>query len=314
MPMTPYDASEFTVPSRGGSRGPFPLAHGSGVDLKARWWAVPRPRGMVVVAHGLGEHGGNYAHLAEAISPALEIDILAIDFRGHGRSSGRRGAVRRYEDLVEDLRAAIAWAMSRRPDVPLFLLGHSNGGQVVLRLALEGAAGVAGFIASNPSIRIAMPVPPGKLKIGRVLLSLAPWITLRTEAPSACMTCNPVMQQMYRSDSLRPACMTCDPVMQMYRSDSLRHNRISAPLFFGMVEGGEMLLARAGEIKAPVLMLIGGQDSVVCPVSNREFYDRLGSNDKTFLVYPKMLHEPLMELGRQQVFDDLARWLKPRIG
>jgi alpha-beta hydrolase superfamily lysophospholipase len=250
---------------------------------------------MVVVAHGLGEHGGAYAHLAEAISPALEIDFLAIDFRGHGRSSGRRGVVRRYEDLVEDLRAAIAWAMSRRPDVPLFLLGHSNGGQVVLRLALEGADGVAGVIASNPSIRIAMPVPPRKLKIGKVLLSLAPWITLRTDAPSAWMTRDPVMQQMYRSDSLR-------------------HNRISAPLFFGMVEGGEMLLARAGEIKAPVLMLIGGQDSVICPVSNREFYDRLGSDDKTFLLYPKMLHEPLNELGRHQVFDDLARWLEPRIG
>ena len=283
MPTTPCDASELTVPSR------------DGVDLKARWWAVPRPRGMVVVAHGLGEHGGAYAHLAEAISPALEIDFLAIDFRGHGRSSGRRGVVRRYEDLVEDLRAAIAWAMGRRPDVPLFLLGHSNGGQVVLRLALEGADGVAGVIASNPSIRIAMPVPPRKLKIGKVLLSLAPWITLRTDAPSAWMTRDPVMQQMYRSDSLR-------------------HNRISAPLFFGMVEGGEMLLARAGEIKVPVLMPIGGQDEVICPVWNREFYDRLGSDDKTFLLYPKMLHEPLNELGRQQVFDDLARWLEPRIG
>jgi alpha-beta hydrolase superfamily lysophospholipase len=283
MLTTPRDASELTVPTR------------DGVDLKVRWWAVPRPRGLVVVAHGLGEHGGAYAHLAEAIGPALEIDFIALDFRGHGRSPGRRGVVRRYEDLVGDLRAVVSWAQSRRPNLPLFMLGHSNGGQVVLRLALEGADGVAGVIASNPSIRIAMPVPPRKLKIGKVLLSLAPWITLRTDAPSAWMTRDPVMQQMYRSDSLR-------------------HNRISAPLFFGMVEGGEMLLARAGEIKAPVLMLIGGQDQVICPVSNRKFYDRLGSDDKTFLLYPKMLHEPLNELGRQQVFDDLARWLEPRIG
>jgi len=248
----------------------------------------------VVVAHGLGEHGGAYAHLAEAIGPALEIDFLAIDFRGHGRSSGRRGVVRRYEDLVEDLRAAIAWARVRRPDVPLFLLGHSNGGQVVLRLALEGADRVAGVIASNPSIRIAMPVAPGKLKIGKMLLALAPWLTLRTDAPSTWMTRDPVMQQMYRSDGLR-------------------HNRISAPLYFGMVAGGEMLMARAGEIKVPVLMLIGGQDPVISPESNREFYDLLGSDDKTFLLYPRMLHEPINELGRQKVFDDLAHWLEPRI-
>ena len=238
--------------------------------------------------------GGAYAHLAEAIGPALEIDFLAIDFRGHGRSSGRRGVVRRYEDLVEDLRAAVAWAVMRRPAVPLFLLGHSNGGQVAMRLALEGAKKIAGVIASNPLIRIAMPVPPAKLKIGRILMSLAPWITLRSDAPTNWMTRDPVMQQTYRTDSLR-------------------HNRISAPLYFGMVQGGEMLLARAGEIKVPVLMLIGGQDPVISPESNREFYDHLGSDDKTFLLYPRMLHEPLNELGRQQVFDDLSRWLEPRI-
>jgi alpha-beta hydrolase superfamily lysophospholipase len=249
---------------------------------------------MVIVAHGLGEHGGAYEHLAEAISPALEIDFMAIDFRGHGRSSGRRGVVRRYEDLVEDLRAAVEWAMKHRPDAPLFLLGHSNGGQVALRLALDLAGKIAGVVASNPLIRIAMRVPPGKLRIGRILLSFAPWITLRAHAPTDWMTRDPDMQQRFRTDGLR-------------------HNRISAPLYFGMVQGGEMLLARAGEIKVPVLMLIGGQDPVISPESNREFYDRLGSGDKTFLIYPRMLHEPFNELGRQQVFDDLARWLEQRL-
>ena len=65
-------------------------------------------------------------------------------------------------------------------------------------------------------------------------------------------------------------------MQQKSRADGLRHNRISAPLFFGMVEGGEMLLARAGEIRVPMLMLIGGQDPVICPRSNRDFFDRLG--------------------------------------
>ncbi|MBV8488221.1 MAG: lysophospholipase, partial [Planctomycetaceae bacterium] len=43
------------------------------------------------------------------------------------------------------------------------------------------------------------------------------------------------------------------------------------------------------------------------------FYDRLASKDKTFLVYPRMLHEPLNEVGRGQVLDDLAAWLAARI-
>jgi alpha-beta hydrolase superfamily lysophospholipase len=93
----------------------------------------------------------------------------------------------------------------------------------------------------------------------------------------------------------------------------LRHSRMSAPLFFGMVDGGEALLARAGEITAPIVLLVGGQDPVVDPAAAREFYDRLGSEDKTLLLYPKMLHEPLNELGREQVFDDVVRWIEPRL-
>ena len=100
-------------------------------------------------------------------------------------------------------------------------------------------------------------------------------------------------------------------MQEMYRSDGLRHNRISAPLFFGMVEGGEMLLRARGEIRMPVLLLVGGEDPIICPRSTREFYDRLASEDKTLLLYPRMLHEPFNELGREQVFDDLAGWLAP---
>ncbi len=103
-------------------------------------------------------------------------------------------------------------------------------------------------------------------------------------------------------------------MQQEHRNDALRHNRISAPLFFGMLEGGAMLLARAGELRTPILMIVGGQDSVVDPAAAREFFDRIGSEDKTLLLYPKMLHEPLNELGREQVLDDLVRWIEPRLG
>jgi alpha-beta hydrolase superfamily lysophospholipase len=265
-----------------------------GLHLMARWWPVARPRATVVVAHGVGEHGGAYAHLAEAVGGALAIDVVALDFRGHGRSPGRRGVVRRYEELVSDLRDAVGRVRGLHPGLPLFVLGHSNGGQVVLRLALESIDGIHGVVASNPPIRIAMPVPSAKLKLGKLLLALAPWLTLRAETPLTWMTRDPAMQTIHRKDRLR-------------------HDRISAPLYFGMVEGGQMLLARAAEIRAPMLMLIGGSDPLICPRSGHDFYERVGSLDKTLHLYPRMLHEPFNELGREQVFDDLIRWLDARL-
>lgn len=262
--------------------------------LKARWWRQPRPRGVVIIAHGFGEHGGAYAEAAEAIGRALDVDVVAPDFHGHGRSPGRRGVVRRYEDLVEDLQAVVAWARGRFGDRPIFLLGHSNGGQVALRFAIEHGDAVAGVIVSNPSLKIAMPIPPLKLWLGRILMRFAPWVTLQAYAPSSVLTSDP-------------------EVRARYRVDALRHDRISPPLFFGMVAGGELLLAGAARLRPPLLMLLGGQDPLIDPQFSREFFNRVEQEDKTLILYPKMLHEPLNEVGREKVVADVVHWLADRI-
>jgi alpha-beta hydrolase superfamily lysophospholipase len=248
----------------------------------------------VIVVHGFGEHGGGYRRVAEMLGARLDVDVVAVDLRGHGMSPGRRGFVRDYDDLTGDLESVIDWASRQLPELPRFVLAHSNGGQVALRMALKGRSSLEGLIVSNPVIRVAMPVPAAKLALARVLRAIAPWFTLQGE--------------------LNAETLTRDPEIQLeHRTDPLRHSRMSAPLFFGMVEGGEMLLARAAEIRIPILMLLGGQDPVVDPATSREFFDRLGSDDKLLHFYPKMLHEPLNELGREQVYDDVVRWLAPRL-
>jgi alpha-beta hydrolase superfamily lysophospholipase len=265
-----------------------------GTSLRGRVWQRPAPRGAVIVSHGFAEHGGCYRRFAEALGPRLEVDVVAVDYRGHGRSPGRRGVVKRYDDLVDDLSSVLTWSERQLAPVPRFVLGHSNGGQVALRFALERAPSIEGMVISNPALRVAVPIAPVKLRIGRLLAKIAPWATLKGDRRTGVLTRDPEIQEEHRADPLR-------------------HNRISPPLFFGMVAGGEMLLARASEIRLPMLMLIGGQDTVIDPVTSREFFDRLGSEDKTLLFYPRMLHEPLNELGREQVFEDIARWFDQRL-
>ena len=282
MLTTPSPPSDVSIPTP------------DGLVLRGRHWARPHPRGVVIVAHGFGEHGGCYRHVAEALGPALEFDFVAPDLRGHGRSPGRRGVVGRYEELTSDLRAVLAWAESERPGLPRFVLGHSNGGQVALRLALEDGDGPAGLILSNPSLHIVVPVPRYKLRIGRFLLRFAPGVTLAGKVADDWMTRDPEMRREHRLDALR-------------------HSRISAPLFFGMVEGGPLIEGRAGEIRVPVLMLLGGSDPVIDANASRRIFARLGSLDKTLIVYPEMLHEPLNELGRERVFADVASWLEERL-
>ena len=270
------------------------LTASDGAPLLARLRPASDPRGVVVIAHGFGEHGGRYAHVAEALARSPGLDVLSFDFRGHGRSGGRRGVVRRHSDLVLDLAAAVAWAGAERPALPRFLLGHSNGGLVSILGVLRGDLGLSGLILSNPSLRLIAEVPAWKLRAGRVLERVAPWVTLDA--------------------GLRELHLTADPAMlAALRADTLRHRRISPPLFFGMAAAGPVALARAGEARVPTLLILGGEDRVADPDAGRLFFEELGSADKTLSVHPGMRHEPLNDLGREAVIAEIAAWIEARL-
>jgi lysophospholipase len=264
-----------------------------GLILRGRRWRPRTARAVLVIAHGYGEHGGAYRRFAEVAAERSDLDVIAADFRGHGRSPGRRGFVRTYDELTEDLLCVVQWAAHEVAGVNCFVLGHSNGGQVALRAALRDPGRISGLVLSNPVVRVTVEVPPAKLWLAQVLARYAPWVTLKGNLPTELLTRDPEIQAEHRTDSLR-------------------HNRMSAPLFFGMIEGGALLLDRAPELKIPILMLLGAQDTVTDPAAARQFFDRLGSEDKTLSIYPKMMHEPLNEIGRQQVIEDVLRWLEPR--
>jgi alpha-beta hydrolase superfamily lysophospholipase len=269
------------------------IASRDGLPLKAWLWTVPRPRGVVVIAHGLGEHGGAYSHVAESLGRLAGVDVLAFDFRGHGRSPGARGVVEHYEEFCDDLRAVNAYAATERPGLPRFVLGHSNGGLVVLRAVLDGGLDVAGLILSNPALRVATPVPAWKLALGRVLRKV-PSLTLDTDVDLNLLTRDPVK-------------------VAERRDDPLRHSRINGVIFFGIAEGGETIAERAGEISLPLLLVLGGADPIVDPAFTSEVFERLGSTDRNRVVFPGMLHEPLNDLDREAPLAAIGGWLDDRL-
>lgn len=274
----------------------FPIpSQTDGLPLHARLWTGDDARGTLVIAHGLGEYGGCYDHVAAVLTaqPAL-VDVLAFDFRGHGASPGRRGFVKHYDDLLGDLQAVLDWTRAHRPGAPLFLLGHSNGGQVAVRVALDQQDSLAGLVLSNPSFRLRVAVPRLKLWLGKLLRILAPGLTLHSVLPHEMLSRDP--ENHLRRDS-----------------DTLRHSRISAPLFFGMVEGGEATALRASELALPLMLILGGSDPVVDHRVALDFYERSPSLDKTLRLDPDAVHEPLNDLGHPELIDALADWLRLRL-
>src|SRR4051812_991617 len=101
------------------------------------WESAAEPWALAEIVHGLGEHGGRYETVAEALTGA-GIDTWAYDHRGNGGSGGRRGHIDRWTLLHDDLQARIEAVRATRPGLPLVLYGHSMGGLVACGYVLSG--------------------------------------------------------------------------------------------------------------------------------------------------------------------------------
>lgn len=265
-----------------------------GGTLRASFWSGTTPKGVLIISHGLGEHSACYDVLAETLSnTAGLVDVATFDYRGHGLSSGKRGYVQSYADFLDDLRAVTSWVSAHREGVPIYLLGHSNGGQVALHGVLAGL-GIQGLILSNPSLKVIARVPRYKYLAGLVLRRFAPGVTLGSTVLDEDLTRHPEH-------------------LALRKSDPLRHGRINAPLYFGMIEGGASILQRADAIHLPLLLVLGGSDPVIDSSTTRAYFDRIASLDKTLRLYPEMLHEPLNEIGGDAVVAEIVAWLQRQL-
>jgi len=257
-------------------------------------WRRPDPIGTIVIAHGFGEHCALYERVARVLGRSLNLDVLGIDFQGHGLSPGRRGAVGRFEDLEAELATVIDRVDQERPGRPVWLLGHSMGGLIALLAAERRPSTLTGLILSNPAFELSVPAPRWKQAVGRLLGAVTPGVTLRAPIPVEDLTGDPLARVRLQTDRLI-------------------HDRISAPLFFGMRRTAERLAERSAQFQVPLLMLIGAEDRVIAPSGCRRFFDQYGSADKTKLEFEGMGHHPLLERDRRRVDEGMAAWFDRRL-
>lgn len=112
------------------TRHSLPASDGYPIEVFA--WTPSTPvRGVVQIAHGMGEHALRYRALAQALN-AAGVAVVANEHRGHGQEALRRGekgnlGPRGFPGLVDDMLAVSDFAQSQHPGAPLILLGHSMG-------------------------------------------------------------------------------------------------------------------------------------------------------------------------------------------
>jgi alpha-beta hydrolase superfamily lysophospholipase len=261
-----------------------------GLELYWQCWLPDEPtRGVVVVVHGINEHGGRYARLAEDLTPR-GYAVYALDLRGHGRSQGDRTMVRVFDDYLDDVEVMLERVALRQPGQPLFLFGHSMGGAIAAWLAITRAPKIRGLILSAPAVLIAGGVFPVLRRLAALASRL--WPSLRLTR----MGC--------RFISRDPA------VVEAFRNDPLVfHGRFPIRTGAEILRIAKCIQAEAHRITLPLLVLHGTGDFVTDPRGSRLLVHRAASTSKTLRLYAGFYHEVLSEPERDQVVADLVAWL-----
>lgn len=265
-----------------------------GTRLALHDWPLERlSHGRVLIVHGLGEHAGRYAHVAAALNRA-GWQVRSYDHRGHGASTGARGAVPRPEALCEDLAAVIDAVRDRSG--PLVLLGHSMGGMVVARFVAEALAPrpaawsrpVDALVLSSPALDLGMNA------VQKALLAVM----------------GPLAPDLALSNGLKPAWVSRDPeVVKAYVADPLVHDRITARLVRFMLDGGRLARERAPLWRVPTLLMWAGADRCVAPAGSAAFAAAAPKAVVQSRCFDGLAHEIFNEPERAEVLAHLARWL-----
>jgi acylglycerol lipase len=258
------------------------------------WLPDAPPKAVLLVVHGLAEHGGRYANLAGYFVPQ-GYAVHAIDHVGHGKSEGARVFVERFQDFLAPLDNLFGMVRDRHPGVPVFLVGHSMGGLIAATWLLDRQDDLAGAVLSGPSVKVPDNISTAVIVVGRILSRLLPGAG--------------VIGLDARGVSRDPA------VVQAYIDDPLVHTgKITARLGAELLKAMQRIGTEAHRIRLPILILQGGADKLVDPMGARVLHGLVRSPDKTLKIYEGLYHEIYNEPERAQVLEDVGAWLAARGG
>jgi alpha-beta hydrolase superfamily lysophospholipase len=283
------------VPTFSAARGDSSFTDAHGVEIVYSTWRAARPKGIVQIAHGVGEHGLRYEPLAQDLVRA-GYTVHANDHRGHGRTGlaqwdgdhtklGRLGpgGLRAAIAAVEQMTAV---AREDTPGVPLVLLGHSWGSLMAQRILNTSSASYDGVVLSATAYRL-----PGWMNSGDLNARHA--------------GSGPTKFEWITRDQAVIEAIAADPLA--VEADVIK--------LFGVRDALRLLGVPRRRIPhdLPVLLQVGSDDTLGGPRSverlAQAYRRRGGLTDVQVHVYDGARHEVYNETNRDEVVADLVAWL-----
>lgn len=264
-----------------------------GIELYYQSWRPDTDlKAVLIIVHGLGEHGGRYMNLVNPLVPQ-GYAIYAFDNRGHGRSPGQRGFVNSFDELRQDVVVFQGKVKEWEGERPLFIMGHSLGGLITLYTILHDSTGYTGTVLSAPALD-AGGVSAVLMAASKILSRIKPNLSVPTGLDATGIS----------RDS---------EVIKTYQNDPLVHGAGTPRLATESAHAMTWCHENPTNLQIPVIMIHGTDDRLTSPIASREFFDKLTVEDKTYIDYEGGYHESLNDLHHEQAAADILAWLEKHL-
>lgn len=266
----------------------------NGLKFRFRSWEIERPKAKILLTHGYAEHSGRYDHVGRFFNDH-GFSLYAYDMRGHGESEGDRANVKRFTQLVDDLKVVISKVRNKEEQVPWYLMAHSMGGLVTVKYLVENKPSwVKGLLLSAPAMKIQDDISPLLQKMSGVIGAILPWLpTVKLDKTS--ITKDPEQREKYHSDPLN------------YRGGTkARYGAESIKTMKSMKK-------KYNEFDYPILILHGAADRLIDPQGSQLLFDGIASQDRTIRFIPDGYHEILNDPEKYDTMKLITDWVTERL-
>ena len=278
----------------------FRFTSSDGLEVASYRWNSRGPtRGVIQIAHGMGEHVGRYAETIQFLVSA-GLTVYANDHRGHGHTASDKSHLGNFGEggfdlLVEDMVRLSRIAKSDHPGTPFILLGHSLGSFAAQQYVLDRSREVDGLILSGSGVLdglaglVASASTPGNVLNQKVEPARTPFDWLSRDA---------TVVDAFINDPL------CFSNLQPVSSASFlaAAPRLSDPGSLGQIRDDLSIYLFSGS-DDPVGQQLDGVELLI------HRYEKAGLYDVSHDFYPEGRHEMLNEINRDEVRGRLLAWI-----
>jgi len=263
-----------------------------GAELFYRAWLPAQPaRRALLLFHRGHEHSARWQETVAALG-LEEVAVFAWDARGHGHSPGERGSAENLGAVIRDVEAFVQH-VAKHHQIPvenMVVMAHSVGAVTVAAWVHDYAPAIRGLILAVPAFRVKLYLP-----------FAVPLLRLKQK----------LFGRGYVKSYVKAKMLTHDPQQAAaYQADGLIFRQIAINILLDLYDTSTRLMADAGAITVPTLMLTAGADWVVKPSAQQKFFDRLSSPVKQLEILPDFYHAIFHERNRQLVVDRARQFIQ----